>query len=145
MVEYIKEATKEVIEMKEKIFEERAELGRQARRAVLFQENEEEKRIQIEKAELADIIQARKRKEEKKKRVQLKTAASAKPKPTFEKPATRGLGNSALLTKADQATDAPVEELAGKDKKSSRGKKKKAGGVGEETKKNQVALFKPVL
>ncbi len=65
MVGYVKEATKEVIEIKEKIIEARAALRRQDRRdrlALQRQENEEERRIHIEKGELAQIVHAHKRK-----------------------------------------------------------------------------------
>jgi hypothetical protein len=139
MVEYVKEATKEVIEIKEKIIEARAALRRQDRRnrlALQRQENEEERRIHIEKGELAQIVHAHKRKEEKKKRAQLKTAERAKPKPAFEKPAIMGLGNSTLLKKADQKTDGFVEKPTWTEEKSSTKKKKK---------KFQVAPFKPIL
>ncbi|KAN0103303.1 hypothetical protein V8E51_011616 [Hyaloscypha variabilis] len=118
MVEYVKEATKEVIEIKEKIIEARAALRRQGRRNILalqHQENGEERRIHIEKGELH---------------------RSAKPKPAFEKPAIMRLGNSALLSKVDQKTDGSVEDPTGTEEKSSTRKKKKKG---------RVAPFKLIL
>ena len=136
MVEHVKEATKKVIEMKEKIIEKRVELRRQARRAAQLQEHEEENRIQSDMFELENIVQARKRKEERKRKAQLKTAATVKPKPAFEKPAIMTLGNSALLKKDGPATDGPVEELGENNKKTSRVK---------EGEKNRGAPFKPIL
>ncbi|KAE9374754.1 hypothetical protein N431DRAFT_556990 [Stipitochalara longipes BDJ] len=138
MVEYVKEATKEAIELKERIVKARAILRRKTDLALQLQEDEQETRINEEKKELAQIIRTYTRKEKKKRKAQLKTLESARPKPAFEKPAIMGLGNSALMSKADGATDGLVEEPVGK-------QKKKAEEFDVDTRMDQVKPFKPSL